>query len=457
MANKKRNTKLYVLIVLLLITIGFALLSTTLKIDGLINIDKNTWNIHFENVEITEGSVEATTVPTSDNETTKEMQYAVLLKEPGDFYEFTVDIANDGSVDGMINLVDNKVYETDGTTEKEIPSYLRSTITYIDGIEIKKKQLIPHGTSEKIKVRVEFRTDISESDLPTEAEDTIFKFVGNFTQATDEAIPIRFDFSTASWDDITTAYQNNPQDLEQAMENGTTKEVQLDLDNDGTAETTAHLRIANLSTPSECGTEGFSQTACGLVLEFADIITTHRMNPYDNSANSNGDGSRGGWEYSDMRAYLNSTTYAYENIDYSTSGIYNALPSELRDKIIDTTVVSGYGRKDSTNFTTTDKLYLLSLHEVWDDVDGNANGGIDYYDKSYTNTRQLDYYKAKGVTTSAYSEAIKNILSGTNFIWWLRSADPNYGNTFFTVGYNGYWGSYGSNNTGGVSPAFRIA
>lgn len=34
------------------------------------------------------------------------------------------------------------------------------------------------------------------------------------------------------------------------------------------------LRIANTSTPSECSTSGFSQTACGFVLEFADIITT---------------------------------------------------------------------------------------------------------------------------------------------------------------------------------------
>ncbi|UKI58807.1 MAG: DUF285 domain-containing protein [Clostridium sp.] len=33
------------------------------------------------------------------------------------------------------------------------------------------------------------------------------------------------------------------------------------------------LRVANTTTPSECSTSGFSQSACGFVLEFADTIT----------------------------------------------------------------------------------------------------------------------------------------------------------------------------------------
>ena len=33
------------------------------------------------------------------------------------------------------------------------------------------------------------------------------------------------------------------------------------------------LRISNMSTPQECNDEAFSQTACGFVVEFVDIIT----------------------------------------------------------------------------------------------------------------------------------------------------------------------------------------
>ena len=461
MIRSRRNKKyLYILILFLILGIGFAALAANLKINGTVNIDSASLDVHFENVQVTEGSVTANPAPTSNNTDTTEMTYAINFTKPGDFYEFTVDIANDGSIDAMVNLISNTTYESDGTTLKNLPSYLTSTVTYDDGVEIQPNQELLHNTSEKIKVRVEFKKDIEISDLPSSGDTTIvFKFIGDYKQKDENSIPVRVDFSTASWDDITTAYTNNPLSLKQSMINGTTKEIQLDLDNDGTAETTAHLRIANLSTPTECGTEGFSQTACGLVLEFSDIITTHRMNPYDNSGNSNGDGNRGGWKYSDMRAFLNSGKYLEGEtgeIDYTSTGIYNALPSELRSKIINTTVVSGYGSKDSTNFTTTDKLYLLSSHEVWEDVDGNTSSGIDYYDKSYSNTRQLDYYHDKGVTTSNYSGAIKKNLSGSNSWWWLRSADSFSDGYFYIVRNNGNWTDTNSYRTNGVSPAFRI-
>ena len=120
------------------------------------------------------------------------------------------------------------------------------------------------------------------------------------------------------------------------MEAGTTREIQLDLDNNGTPETTAHVRIANLSTPAECSTTGFSQTACGFVIEFADIITTHRMN-LEGSTSTNGYYNKGGWQYSDIRAYLNSTKYMEgksSEISYVSTGLYNALPSDLKSIII---------------------------------------------------------------------------------------------------------------------------
>ena len=188
------------------------------------------------------------------------------------------------------------------------------------------------------------------------------------------------------------------------------------------------VRIANTSTPAECSQEGFSQTACGFVLEFADIITTHVMN----STNTN----VGGWPASSMRSYL-------------STDIYNALPSVLQSAIIDTKVVSGHGYSDSANFTSTDKLYLLSTAEVWAQGFGS--------DAGRTNTRQLDYYSAQGVTTSNYSGAIKQI-NGSNYYWWLRAAVSGYTFTpFYLVNTNGDWGNLNANITNGVSPAFRIA
>ena len=55
------------------------------------------------------------------------------------------------------------------------------------------------------------------------------------------------------------------------------------------------VRIANKSTPPECNDSNFSQTACGFVVEFADIVEKRRMNPTNTNV--------GGWEASEMRTY----------------------------------------------------------------------------------------------------------------------------------------------------------
>ena len=237
-------------------------------------------------------------------------------------------------------------------------------------------------------------------------------------------------FAEDSWDRIISNVQNGYSGV---YEVGDTKTVDM-----GTLGTHT-LRVANNSTPPECFSEGFSETACGFVLEFADIITTHQMNPYTNGS-TNGDGNKGGWEYSEMRTYVN-------------QDVYNALPELLQNAIANTTVVSGHGSNDSSNFTTTDKLYLLSTKEVWG-KEGTSN--VINYDTAETETRQLDYYKNNNVTTSSYAGAIKKNKTSNSW-WWLRSAYSNSNHYFFGVTGNGYWNYINSYYTYGVSPAFRIA
>ena len=187
------------------------------------------------------------------------------------------------------------------------------------------------------------------------------------------------------------------------------------------------LRLANTSTPSECSTTGFSQSACGFVLEFADIITTHNMNDTDTNV--------GGWPASSMYTFVN-------------NDIYNAIPSEIKNAIIDTTVVSGHGKSDTENFTSTDKLYLLAPKEIYTDWSN-------IYDSAKGLTRTLDYYTAQGITTSNESGAIKK--NGTSAdLWWLRMIGTRNNINFSSVDSVGHHGFYAASNTHGVAPAFRI-
>ena len=252
---------------------------------------------------------------------------------------------------------------------------------------------------------------------------------GYFTDIADKNIPAPNSFSTDSWKTIIKAVKNNNISKYNV---GDTKEVDL-----GTTYGTHTLRIANTSTPSECSTSGFSQTACGFVLEFADIITTHNMNPageyngtqYDYGYNV------GGWPNSSMRTFVN-------------NDIYNSLPSDLKNGIIDTTVVSSYGKSDTSNFTSTDKLYLLAPKEIYTDFNNS-------YDTAKDLTRQLDYYKNEGVTTSSCSKAIK-MNNSTASSWWLRSAKSYNISSFYFVYKAGDWNTDTAYSAGGVSLAFRI-
>ena len=136
---------------------------------------------------------------------------------------------------------------------------------------------------------------------------------------------------------------------------------------------------------------------------------------------------------------------------YLKNDIYSALPSALQSAIINTKVVSGHGKTaGETNFVTTDKLYLLSTAEVWE----NGTSNTINKDSARSSTRQLDYYQ--GVTTNNYSKAIKQ-YNGTNTAWWLRAANSYNTYIFFAVTGSGAWISTGAYNTFGASPAFRIA
>ena len=196
------------------------------------------------------------------------------------------------------------------------------------------------------------------------------------------------------------------------------------------------VRIANKSTPAECNDNdlNFSQTACGFVVEFADTVENRQMNSTDTNV--------GGWKGSAMRRYAN-------------GAFFNNLPEDLRNVIIETKVVSGHGgTTGETNFTSTDKIYLLSSHEVYEDGTSNQ---VSIKDTAYNQTRQLDYYAniGEGVTTDRYSGAIKK-YNNSNSFWWLRAARSDGDYYFLGVTSYGSWNRGYASYSYGFAPAFRI-
>ena len=421
MKKKRLLTAIILLILVATITIGYSILSTTLNISGTSGISSATWNIYFDNVDVLDNSVDLSTgdsAATINPSNATQINYTVTLTNPGDEYEFLVDVVNDGTIDAMIGSISSKLNNVEITT---LPDYLEYFVKYEDGRELQPNQQLLNGEFETLDIYVGYKKDITEDQLPAEDQTLSFSFELTYVQANDNAVPVRVtpvSFAEDDWSTIQDAVLHNSVG---AYSIGDTKDVEIE------GFGTHTVRIVNINTPEECNTPGFSQTACGFVVEFEDVITDYNMN----TSNTN----VGGWRDSSLRTYLN-------------GDLYNALPADLRNAITSTTVVSSHSNSDGTdNFTTTDKLYLLSSKEIWDGGTG--------HDTADATSRQLDFYGDMGITVSNYSGALKR-KGESNAWWWTRSVYSDGTTSFIAVSNTGASNGNIATYTRGISPAFRI-
>ena len=153
---------LYIILCIVLISvfslsIAYAALSVTLNITGTAQVMDASWDVHFANVKVNPASV-----PITPQILNNQITFNANLEEPGDFYKFTVDIVNDGSIDAMIDTI---ITTPNLTTEQK--KYLKFEIEYADGQSINTKQKLNSKETKTISVLFSFRTDIPVSDLPT--------------------------------------------------------------------------------------------------------------------------------------------------------------------------------------------------------------------------------------------------------------------------------------------------
>ena len=178
MIRQNRKLQLFILLTLVCLvgtmSIAYAVLSTTLNINGTAQVQDASWNVHFDNVQVNPYSVEINPVITDNNKIT----FSADLTTPGDFYKFTVDIVNEGSIDAMIESI-AKVPEL--TTEQK--KYLRYEVEYVDGTSINDSQLLKSGETKTISVLFSYRNDIPTSYLPTTETDFDLEIVLVYVQA----------------------------------------------------------------------------------------------------------------------------------------------------------------------------------------------------------------------------------------------------------------------------------
>ena len=392
-----------IIIAIILMSIGFAAISTTLVINGSANVSENNedFSVIFTAASIDGNDVYATAVDDTKKIITFETSE---LKKLNQTSILTYEITNNSSqYDAEVKVT---CVPKEGTTAKytSIKNKLDNDATVVKA----KESLNGTLTVTLDKVATESVTEEYTCKLEFNAIERDKIGEGN--------IPDPVSFTNDSWKTIQKAVQNGNTSKYNV---GDTKVV--DLGSFGTHT----VRISNMS---ECTNGETSETACGFVVEFADIITLQKFN----STNTN----VGGWRDSKLRTYINDT-------------IYKSLPSDLQSVITTTKVISGHGKTTGeTNFETKDKLYLLSGKEIFDATERDASVGT---------SKQLDYYKNQGITAEDNVAGAIKQFDGSNFSWWLRSAPYYTTDSFLLIHTNGEEAHTNALAAGGVSPAFRIA
>ena len=164
-SNFKREYVIIGLFILVVfgISLGYSRLQTLLTINGNAKIPSVSWNVHFKNLKISddsfmnEGTNEVYIDPTNDTR----LVYNVTLTKPGDKVSFDVDIANDGSLDAILNSIN----ETGTLREdyEDLP-YFSYTISGLPRVNDE----LAHGTTKKVTITLEFPDIDDASLLPTE-------------------------------------------------------------------------------------------------------------------------------------------------------------------------------------------------------------------------------------------------------------------------------------------------
>ena len=178
-----RNKKSFFFLLILCLGIGFAFLTSNLTITGNTSVSGNKWSVYFDNVVVKTGSVDTDEPELSSNDTS--LDFTVSLDLPGDYYEFTVDAINDGTIDAVVKSLSMT------TLNENVSKYVRYTATYLDGTPLAEGDGLAAGETSTFKILVEYRTDINPSDLDESDVDLDLSFDINYGQS-DTILPKKF-------------------------------------------------------------------------------------------------------------------------------------------------------------------------------------------------------------------------------------------------------------------------
>lgn len=157
-------------VAILVMAVGFALYSQNLNIEGKATLTAAKWSVHFVETgdgayKKADGSVDPTAAPTVNEQGTTLSTYNVTLAKPGDYYEFTTTVINDGTIDARLTGV--TLTELSAEQAKHITYTLTYGTTEYDATNasISNGPVLAKNGTETVKVKILYKVPASETDL----------------------------------------------------------------------------------------------------------------------------------------------------------------------------------------------------------------------------------------------------------------------------------------------------
>ena len=181
--NSKTNSMvLFLFSLVLMLGVGYAYLNTEVSVVGAGKVTSSKWDVHFENIVVNENSFNSVEEePTIIDDST--VTFNVGLDSPGQFYEFNIDVVNEGTIDAMI---DDIIVSPELTPVQQ--KMFRYEIKYDDGVNVEKYQSLKAEEKKTIKVLFKYNELLDYIEYSEENQSFEFAVTIKYVQANDKVI-----------------------------------------------------------------------------------------------------------------------------------------------------------------------------------------------------------------------------------------------------------------------------
>lgn len=151
----KLKNRYVILVLLLFISIGFAVLTSNLSINGTASFTDASFNVHFENAKVEDKNIDDGTI-TINNDTVT-ITSTGTFDAPGDYINTSFYVVNAGTMDAQLDT-----FSVSGLTT-QLSNYFACTVKYdVGGANVARGDILRAGQGRKINMHIEYKYNIEE-------------------------------------------------------------------------------------------------------------------------------------------------------------------------------------------------------------------------------------------------------------------------------------------------------